>query len=69
MYTVDLYRKVRRATFGEGMSIGQAARMFNLHRKTLNKMLRDSVPPGYQRAAASLCSPPTINFHHCLPIC
>ena len=31
MCTVDLYRRVRRAHFVEGMSIRQAARMFNLH--------------------------------------
>ena len=49
MYTVDLYRRVRRAHFVEGMSIRQAARMFNLHRDTVNKMLEYSAPPGYQR--------------------
>ncbi len=35
MYTVNLYRRVRRAHFVEGMSIRQAARMFNLHRNTI----------------------------------
>ena len=49
MYTVDLYQRVRRAHFVEGMSIRQAARMFNLHRNTVNKMLEYSVPPGYRR--------------------
>ena len=49
MYTVDLYRRVRRAHFVEGMSIRRAARMFNLHRSTVNKMLEYSVPPGYRR--------------------
>ncbi len=49
MYTVDLYGRVRRAHFVEGMSIRQVARMFNLHRNTVNKMLEYSVPPGYQR--------------------
>ena len=49
MYTVDLYRRVRRAHFVEGMSIRQVAGMFNLHRDTVNKMLEYSVPPGYQR--------------------
>ena len=39
MYTVDLYRRVRRAHFVEGMSIREAARVFGLHRDTLNKML------------------------------
>ena len=49
MYTVDLYRRVRRAHFVEGMSIREAARVFGLHRDTLNKMLEYSVPPGYRR--------------------
>ena len=34
MYTVDLYRRVRRAHFVEGMSIREAARVFGLHRDT-----------------------------------
>jgi transposase len=49
MYTVELYRRVRRAHYVEGMSIRQVARMFNLHRNTVTKMLEYSVPPGYQR--------------------
>ena len=49
MYTVDLYGRVRRAHFVEGMSIRQVARMFDLHRSTVNKMLEYSVPPGYRR--------------------
>ena len=36
MYTVDLYGRVRRAHFVEGMSIRQVARMFDLHRSTVN---------------------------------
>ena len=44
MYTVDLYGRVRRAHFVEGMSIRQVARMFDLHRSTVNKMLEYSVP-------------------------
>ncbi len=52
MYTVDLYGTVRRAHFVEGMSIRQVARIFDLHRSTVNKMLEYSVPPGYQRQRA-----------------
>ena len=33
MYTVDMYRRVRRAHFVEGMSIREAARVFGLHRE------------------------------------
>ena len=50
MYTVDLYGRVHRAHFVEGMSIRQVARMFDLHRSTVNKMLEYSVPPGYDNA-------------------
>ena len=46
---MDLYRRVRRAHFVEAMSIRRAARMFNLHRSTVSKMLEYSAPPGYQR--------------------
>ena len=49
MYIVDLYRRVRRAHFVEGMSIREVARVFDLHRSTVNKMLEYSAPPGYQR--------------------
>ncbi len=34
----------------EGMSIREAARVFGLHRETVSKMLRFSVPPGYRRS-------------------
>ena len=49
MYIVDLYRRVRRAHFVEGMIIREAARVFGLHRSTVNKMLEYSAPPGYRR--------------------
>ncbi len=49
MYTVDIYRRVRQAYYRDGMSIRQTARVFNLHRQTVRKMLEYSVPPGYQR--------------------
>ena len=49
MYTVNLYRRVRWAHFVEGMSTREAARVFGLHRSTVNKMLEYSVPPGYRR--------------------
>ena len=46
---MDLYRRVRRAHFVEGMSIREAARVFGLRRSTVNKMLEYSAPPGYRR--------------------
>ena len=49
MYQVELYARVRRACFVEGMSIREAARVFGLHRDTVRKMLKYSVPPGYRR--------------------
>ncbi|MAG97390.1 MAG: IS21 family transposase [Rhodospirillaceae bacterium] len=49
MYSVDLYGRVRRACHVEGLSVREAARVFGLHRETVSKMLRYSVPPGYRR--------------------
>jgi transposase len=49
VYTVELYARVRRAVLVDGMSEREAARQFGLARETVRKMLRYSVPPGYQR--------------------
>ena len=49
MKTVELYARVRRAVFVEGISRRAAAREFGLARKTVSKMLTYSAPPGYQR--------------------
>jgi transposase len=49
VYTVELYARVRRAVLVNGMSEREAARQFGLARETVRKMLRYSVPPGYQR--------------------
>ncbi|MEJ2327882.1 MAG: IS21 family transposase [Chromatiaceae bacterium] len=50
MYAVDLYRRVRRACHVEGMGKSEAARMFGIDRKTVAKILKHSVPPGYRRS-------------------
>jgi transposase len=55
MYTVELYARIRRACHVEGMSIREAARVFGLHRATVRKMLRFSVPPGYRRQEGPKC--------------
>jgi len=49
VYTVELYARVRRAVLVNGMSERETARQFGLARETVRKMLRYSVPPGYQR--------------------
>ena len=49
MKGVELYVRVRRAVFIEGMSRREAARLFGIDRRTVDKMLRYSVPPGYRR--------------------
>ena len=49
MYTVELYGQVRRAVHVEGMSIREAAQVFELHWDTVRKMLKYSLPPGYLR--------------------
>ena len=46
---MELYARVRRAVLVEGRSRRAVAREFGLARKTIDKMLRYSVPPGYQR--------------------
>jgi len=50
MYSVDLYSRVRRACHVEGMSKSEAARVFNIDRKTVKKILEHSIPPGYRRS-------------------
>ena len=50
MYSVDIYSRVRRACLKDGMSAREVARFFNKDRKTIAKMLRHELPPGYQRS-------------------
>jgi len=45
MYNRELYQRIRRACHVEGMSIRKAARVFGVHRGTVRKMLRFSIPP------------------------
>ena len=47
---MELYARVRRAVFVDGMSIRAAARRFGLHRKSVRKMLTFAAPPGYREA-------------------
>ena len=49
MKGLDLYSRVRHAVLIEGMSRREAARVFGIDRRTVDKMLRFSVPPGYRR--------------------
>jgi transposase len=49
MFQVEIYGRVRRAVLVEGRSRRAVAREFGISRKTISKMLRYSVPPGYQR--------------------
>lgn len=52
MFKVELYGRVRRAVLVEGRSQRAVAREFGIARKTIQKMLRYSVPPGYRRQQA-----------------
>src|SRR5260370_19172920 len=52
MKDVDLYLKVRHAVRIEGLSERAAARRFGLDPRTVNKMMKFSVPPGYVRKKA-----------------
>jgi len=49
---VELYGRVRRAVLVEGRSQRAVAREFGISRESVGKMLRYSVPPGYQRQQA-----------------
>ena len=65
MYSVDIYSRVRRACLKDGMSAREAARVFNKDRKTIAKMVRHELPPGYRRSEAPRCLAPNfsaINF-------
>jgi len=49
MRDVDLYLKVRHAVRIEGLSERAAARRFGIDPRTVNEMVKFSVPPGYVR--------------------
>jgi hypothetical protein len=49
MKDVELYAKVRYAVRVEGLSERAAARRFGIDPRTVAKMMRFSVPPGYRR--------------------
>ena len=49
MYSVELYGRVLRACHVDGMSERAAGRFFGIDRKTVSKILKHSVPPGYRR--------------------
>src|SRR5271155_3270748 len=49
MFRVELYGRVRRAVLVDGRSQREVAREFGISPKTIRKMLRYAIPPGYQR--------------------
>ena len=50
MKRVELYGRVRHAIVVQGMSRREAARVFGIDRRSVDKMLAFSVPPGYRRS-------------------
>lgn len=46
---MDIYGRIRRAVLVDGRSQRAVAREFGISRDSVRKMLRYSVPPGYQR--------------------
>lgn len=50
MKGVELYGRVRHAVQIEGLSHREAARRFGIDPRTVSKMMRFSVPPGYRRS-------------------
>ena len=49
MYKVELYLKVRQACLVEGRSQRSVALFYGLNRRTVEKMLKYAIPPGYRR--------------------
>lgn len=52
MKQVELYGRVRYAVKIQGISRREAARLFGIDRRTVDKMLAFSTPPGYRRKKA-----------------
>jgi transposase len=52
MYEVELDRKIRLACHRDGMSERQAALHFGVNRRTVSKILKHSLPPGYRQSKA-----------------
>ena len=46
---MELYGRVRHAVLVDGVRRREAARIFAINRRTVEKMLRFSIPPGYRR--------------------
>ena len=49
MKAVEIYARVRHAVLIEGISERAAAERFGINARTVSKMLKFSVPPGYVR--------------------
>lgn len=49
VYKVEIYSVVRKAYFIQGKSQRRIAEELNINRRTVQKILKQSVPPGYQR--------------------
>ena len=58
---MELYGRVRHAVLVDGMSRREAARIFGINRRTVEKMLRFSIPPDYRRDKA-ICRPKLDGF-------
>ena len=51
MKSVELYARVRRAVFIDGLSKREAARLFGIDRRTVDRILRFSMPPAIGAAS------------------
>lgn len=56
MYRVATYAQVRQAYFIDNKSQRQISRELGLNRRTVKKMIEESIPPGYQRKKV-ICHP------------
>ena len=63
MKNVDLYLKVRHAVRIEGLSERAAARRFGIDPRTVNKMMKFSVPGSSRNGRASVSEPSHLSLH------
>ena len=56
IFTVEIYLRVRRSYYQDGLSRREIARQFGIRRDSVRKILTYSEPPGYRRTAP-VCRP------------
>lgn len=55
MYIMEVYAKVRHAYYNEKKSQRAISKEFGLNRRSVRKMVENSIPPGYELLQARNC--------------